>query len=429
MQKLQLDLEGPDPRRGLSGMAKGLVGSEILRIAAEIRTAVAAGQKIANFTVGDFLPREFPIPDRLRDGTLRALAAGETNYPPSDGVLRLREAVREFWRDRLQIEVPLQSVVIAGGSRPVIYATYRALIEPGDTVVYPVPSWNNNHYCHLVGAKGIALETDPEHGFLPTASSLRPLLKSARLIALNTPLNPAGTVLSPSEVVRICEAIVEENRRRDRSGGKPLYLLYDQVYWMLTFGSARHEIPVRAVPEVARYTVFVDGISKSFAATGVRVGWCIGPHAVIGAIRDILGHVGAWAPRAEQVATAELLRDQPAMDAYVRQHVGRLQERLDRLHEGFSRMAQAGLPVRDIPPQGAIYLSVKFDLIGKRGFRTNDEVRRYLLDEAGFAVVPFQAFGLSGENGWFRLSVGAVSVREIDEALPRVEAALRKAIA
>ena len=429
MQKLQLDLEGSDPRRGLSGMAKGLVGSEILRIAAEIRTAVTAGQKIANFTVGDFLPREFPIPDRLRDGTLRALAAGETNYPPSDGVLRLREAVREFWRDRLQIEVPLQSVVIAGGSRPVIYATYRALIEPGDTVVYPVPSWNNNHYCHLVGAKGIALETDPEHGFLPTASSLRPLLKSARLIALNTPLNPAGTVLSPSEVVRICEAIVEENRRRDRSGGKPLYLLYDQVYWMLTFGSARHEIPVRAVPEVARYTVFVDGISKSFAATGVRVGWCIGPHAVIGAIRDILGHVGAWAPRAEQVATAELLRDQPAMDAYVRQHVGRLQERLDRLHEGFSRMAQAGLPVRDIPPQGAIYLSVKFDLIGKRGFRTNDEVRRYLLDEAGFAVVPFQAFGLSGENGWFRLSVGAVSVREIDEALPRVEAALRKAIA
>ena len=429
MQKLQLDLDGPDPRRGLSGMAKGLIGSEILRIASEIRAAVTAGQKIANFTVGDFSPREFPIPDRLRDGVLRALAAGETNYPPSDGVLRLREAVREFWRDRLQIEAPLQSIVIAGGSRPVIYATYRALVEPGDTVVYPVPSWNNNHYCHLVGAKGIALETDPEHGFLPTASSLKPLLKSARLIALNTPLNPAGTVLSPDEVRRISEAVVEENRRRDRSGGKPLYVLYDQVYWMLTFGSARHEIPTRAVPEVARYMVFVDGISKSFAATGVRVGWCIGPTAVVAAIRDILGHVGAWAPRAEQVATAELLRDPAAMDAYVRQHVGRLQERLDRLHEGFSRMAQAGLPVRDIPPQGAIYLSVKFDLIGKRGFRTNDEVRRYLLDEAGFAAVPFQAFGLSGENGWFRLSVGAVSVRDIDEALPRVETALRKAIA
>jgi len=429
MEKLQLDLDGPDPRRGLSTMSRGLVGSEILRIAAEIRAAVTAGQKISNFTVGDFSSREFPIPDRLRDGTLKALAAGETNYPPSDGVLRLREAVREFWRDRLDLEIPLESVVIAGGSRPVIYATYRALIEPGDTVVYPVPSWNNNHYCHLVGAKGVPLETDPEHGFLPTAASLQPELRRARLIALNTPLNPAGTVLSPEEVGRIAEVVVAENRRRERSGEKPLYLLYDQVYWMLTFGSARHDTPVHAVPEAARYTIFVDGISKSFAATGVRVGWCIGPRAVIAAIKDILGHVGAWAPRAEQVATAELLRDAPAMDAYLREHKGRLQERLDRLHQGFTRMAKAGLPVRDIPPQGAIYLSVQFALIGKRGFRTNDQVRKYLLDEAGFAMVPFQAFGLSGENGWFRLSVGAVSVRDVDEALPRVEAALRKAVA
>jgi len=264
---------------------------------------------------------------------------------------------------------------------------------------------------------------------LPTAETLRPHLRDARLIALNTPLNPAGTVLSPDEVRRICEAVVEENRRRNRHSDKPLYLLYDQVYWMLTFGDARHELPVRAVPQVAPYTVFVDGISKSFAATGVRVGWCIGPRAVIAAIKDILGHVGAWAPRAEQVATAELLRDAPAMDAYLREHKGRLQARLDLLHAGFTRMAKAGLPVRDIPPQGAIYLSVQFDLIGRRGLRTNDQVRKYLLDEAGFAVVPFQAFGLQGENGWFRLSVGAVSIRDIEESLPRVEAALRKALA
>ncbi len=429
MKKLQLDLEGPDPRLGLSAMARGLVGSEILRIASEIRGAMSAGRKIANFTVGDFSSREFPIPDRLREGAARALGQGETNYPPSDGVLRLREAVREFCRDRLQIEVPLESVVIAGGSRPVIYGIYRAVVDPGDTVVYPVPSWNNNHYCHLVGAKGIALETSPEDGFLPTAASLQPHLEEARLIALNTPLNPAGTVLSPDEVGRISRAVVAENRRRQRSGGKPLYVLYDQVYWMLTFGSARHETPVHAVPEMAPYTLFVDGISKSFAATGLRVGWCIGPTAVIAAVRDILGHVGAWAPRPEQVATAELLRDPPAVDAFLREHKGRLQQRLDLLHEGFSRMAAAGLPVRDIPPQGAIYLSVQFDLIGKRGFRTNDQVRRYLLDEAGFAAVPFQAFGLGGENGWFRLSVGAVSPRDIEDALPRLEAALRKAVA
>ena len=428
MQKLELDLAGPDPRRGLSTLGKSLIGSEILRISGEIRALVLAGKRIFNFTVGDFSSKEFPIPERLRAGIQAALAAGETNYPPSDGVLRLREAVRDFWKQRLELEVPLESIVIAGGSRPIIYAAYRALVEPGDVVVYPVPSWNNNHYCHLVGARGVTVETQPEHGFLPTAASLQPHLREARLVSLCTPLNPAGTVLAVDEVRRIAQAIVDENRRREGTGEKPLYLLYDQVYWMLTFGGARHETPVHLVPEAARYTVFVDGISKAFAATGVRVGWGVGPRAVIAAMRDLLGHVGAWAPRAEQVATAELLRDPQATDAFLAVHKAGLQARLEALHAGFARMARAGLPVRDIAPQGAIYLSVQFDLVGKRGLKSNDEVRKYLLEEAGFAVVPFQAFGLHGENGWFRLSVGAVSVSDIEEALPRVEAALRKAV-
>jgi aspartate aminotransferase len=428
MDSPQIDLPGGDPRRGLCTMARGLIGSEILRIAAEIRAAQARGAKICNLTVGDFSPKEFPIPSSLREGVLRALAAGETNYPPSDGVLRLREAVREFYRTRLHLEVPLQGTVVAGGSRPVIFATYTALVEPGEVVVYPVPSWNNNHYCHLVGARGVPLATSAEEGFLPTAAALQPHLRAARLIALNTPLNPAGTVLREEEVGRIAEAVVAENRRRAGAGEKPLYLLYDQVYWTLTFGKARHETPVRLVPESAPYVIFVDGISKAFAATGLRVGWGVGPPAVIAAMRDFLGHVGAWAPRAEQVATAELLRDPASMDGYGREFRAQLQARLDKLHQGFSAMCAAGLPVRDISPQGAIYLSVQFDLMGRRGFGSNDDVRRYLLEEAGFAVVPFQAFGLEGETGWFRLSVGGVSVREIEEALPRVEAALRKAL-
>jgi aspartate aminotransferase len=427
METLQLDLPGGDPRLGLCTMARALIGSEILRIASEIRAAQGRGDRICNLTVGDFSPKEFPIPEALREAVLRALAAGETNYPPSDGVLRLRESVREFYRTRLHLDVPLEATVIAGGSRPVIFATYTAVVEPGDVVVYPVPSWNNNHYCHLVGARGVPLTTRAEEGFLPTAAALQPHLRAARLLALNTPLNPAGTVLREAELRRITEAVVAENRRRAKGGEKPLYLLYDQVYWMLTFGKARHDTPVHLVPESAPYVIFIDGISKAFAATGLRVGWGVGPPAVIAAMRDFLGHVGAWAPRAEQVATAEVLRDAATVDAYGREFRAQLEARLDRLHQGFSAMHAKGLPVRDISPQGAIYLSVQFDLIGRPGFRTNDDVRSYLLSEAGFAVVPFQAFGLEGETGWFRLSVGAVSLPDIDEALPRVEAALRKA--
>src|SRR5258708_5272141 len=127
MEKLQLDLNGPDPRRGLGTMARGLIGSEILKISGEIRAAQTAGVKIANFTVGDFSSAQFPIPDKLRDGTLRALSAGETNYPPSDGGLRLREAVRGLYRERLPLDLPPRAGGFAGGSGPNTLPTFTSL--------------------------------------------------------------------------------------------------------------------------------------------------------------------------------------------------------------------------------------------------------------------------------------------------------------
>jgi aspartate aminotransferase len=206
--------------------------------------------------------------------------------------------------------------------------------------------------------------------------------------------------------------------------------MWDQVYWMLTFGEARHHTPPELVPESAAYTIFVDGISKAFAATGLRVGWAVAPPHVAGPMRDILGHVGAWAPRAEQVAVAELLANVKAIAAFHETMIQGLRLRLNRLHDGFQALARAGLPVDCFPPQGAIYLSVRFDLIGRKlggvTLSTNEAIREALLSEAGFAVVPFQAFGLKEETGWMRLSVGAISPEAIDAGLARVRALLER---
>jgi len=227
-------------------------------------------------------------------------------------------------------------------------------------------------------------------------------------------------VMSREEVEAIGKLVVEENARRAGGGERPLYILWDQVYWMLTFGDNRHYAPPQLVPESARWTIFVDGISKAFAATGLRVGWVVAPPQVTARMRDILGHVGAWAPRAEQIATARFLGMRDEMDRFHEEMVRGLQLRLDLLYDGFERMRRDGLPVRAIAPQGAIYLSAQFELPG----RTNEQVRKLLLDEAGFAAVPFQAFGLKQESGWFRLSAGAVSPEEIEGGLERVRAAL-----
>jgi aspartate aminotransferase len=418
-----------DPERvdaGLSRLARGVVGSEILKIASQIRALKAQGAEICNLTVGDFDPAHFPIPEGLLRGVTQALAAGHTNYPPSDGVLALREAVARFYARGLDLQYPVESVLVTGGARPLLYGAYRTVLDPGDAVIYPVPSWNNNHYAYLTGSRAVELPVRADENFFPTADELRPFLVTARMLLLNSPLNPTGTVIDPEVLRRICELVVDENRRRERAGGdagKALWLCYDQVYWQLTFGNARHATPPEVCADVAPYTILLDAASKSFAATGLRVGWAVMPPAARQRMADILGHVGAWAPKAEQVAMAAFLDDEAAIAAYHATMRARVRERLDALAAGFHAMRAAGLPVEVIAPQGAIYLSVRFALPG----RTNEATRRLLLEKAGFAVVPFQAFGLAEDSGWFRISVGAVSMADIAASLPRVRDVLASA--
>jgi aspartate aminotransferase len=408
----------------LSALAHGLVGSEILKIAASVRALKAEGRTICDLTVGDFLPAEFRIPPELEAGIAAMLAAGQTNYPPSDGVMELRRAVQRFYADELDLSYPVESILIAGGSRPIIFAAYAAIVDPGEKVIYPTPSWNNNHYTYLMRGQAVELVVGPETNFLPTAEQLRPLIHDARMICICTPLNPTGTVMAREEVEAIANLVVEENRLRAENGARGLFILWDQVYWTLTFGENRHYSPPQLVPESAAWTIFVDGISKAFAATGLRVGWTVAPPYVTSRMRDILGHVGAWAPRAEQMAVANFLGQREAIEAFHETMIRELRTRLDLLCEGFEEMRGAGLPVFAIPPQGAIYLSARFDLIGTAGISTNEEIRRLLLDRAGFAVVPFQAFGLKKESGWMRLSVGAVSPDEIRAGMARVRETL-----
>lgn len=421
---------GPEAR-GISTMARSLVGSEILRIAGEVKAFAAQGNKILDLTVGDFSSKEFPIPQQLEDGIVKALKAGHSNYPPSSGVIECREAVRKMFEQRLGLSYPVSSVLIAGGARPMIAGIYYALCSPGDKVVYSLPSWNNNHYCTLVGARRIEVPTKAETQFFPRAEDLAPHLSDARLLCLNSPQNPTGTVIDRAALSKICELVLAENARRRTVQQAPLYLMYDQVYWMLTFGGVHHHTPVSLHPEMAAYTIFVDGISKAFASTGIRVGWAVGPTDVIERMSAILTHVGAWAPRPEQVATAELLNNAVAVDSYLAQMNRSLFTRLGKLSGAIEAVKAKGWSVDCISPQGAIYLSLKIDLRGKqtadgKTIRTDEETRKYLLEEAGIALVPFLCFGLTEDTGWFRASVGAVSLQDCDTFEKRLLGALEK---
>ncbi len=413
---------------GLSILARGVVGSEILKIAGEIRALVARGATVCNLTVGDFDPRFFPIPTELLEGTRQALAEGHTNYPPSDGMPALREAVVRYYARDLGLTYPVESVLVASGARPLLYGAYRTLLDPGDVALYPVPSWNNNHYAYLSGARGVPIAVDAGTNFFPTPEQIAPHLAEARTLLINSPANPTGTVIAKDALEAITRMVVEENRRRERTGARPLFFIFDQVYWPLTFEGSVHHTPVELVPEAAPYTLLLDAASKAFCATGMRVGWGLMPPAIRARMADILGHVGAWAPKAEQMAVARLLDQPDHIAEYQGPMKAAVRERLLALHRGFAALRAEGHPVETISPQGAIYLSARFDLRGARWkgtvLESNDAIRRMLLEETALGIVPFQAFGLKAETGWFRLSVGAVSMESIEALFPRLRRAL-----
>jgi aspartate aminotransferase len=401
-----------------------------VRLGADIKDKIKQGENIYNFTIGDFDSSIFPIPRKLEEEIIEAYKNKFTTYPPADGILPLRESVSKFIKEREGLDFNTNEILIAAGGRPLIYTLYRALVDKGDKVIYSVPSWNNNHYVHFTEGRHELIEATPENNFMPLAEDIKPHIQDAVLIALCSPLNPTGTVFKKEELEKICDMVLEENDRRSDEQ-KKLYVMYDQMYWMLTYGDTVHYNPVSLRPEMKNYTIFIDGISKAFAATGVRVGWALGPEHVLAKMKAINSHVGAWSPMAEEHATAKFLLMNDAVDEYLFNYKKELEERLQLIYEGFQQLKSEGFSVDACAPQAAIYLTIQLNLVSKTTnngdlLSTQSDVTSYILNEAKLAVVPFYAFGAPKDSDWYRLSVGTCKKEEIPAMLAQLREALEK---
>lgn len=204
------------------------------------------------------------------------------------------------------------------------------------------------------------------------------------------------------------------------------------MYWALTFADTKHYNPISVRPGMKEYTIFVDGISKVFAATGVRVGWSLGPAYIIAKMKAILSHIGAWSPMAEQKATAKYLLQKENIEKYLVHFKAEIEDRLRGIFDGFIKLKEEGFLVDAVAPQAAIYLAIKLDLAGKRTIGSGkvlekqSDVTDFLLAEAKLAVVPFYAFGAEKTSPWYRLSVGTCKKEEIPEMLEKLKEALSK---
>lgn len=414
----------------LSKLAETLIGSEIVKLGNAINERIRNGENIFNYTIGDFNPAIFPIPTQLQHNIIEAYKNHYTNYPPGDGLHELRQSVSTFLSEWENLHYDVSEILIASGGRPLIYTIFKTLVDAGDKVIYAAPSWNNNHYTHMNQGQHCVIECSPENNFMPTANDIAPHLKGATLLCLCSPQNPTGTTLRHDNLLKICELVINENAQRSNDE-KKLYVMFDQMYWTLTFGNTQHYNPVSLLPAMREYTIFVDGISKAFSATGVRVGWAMGPIEIINKMKALLSHIGAWAPMAEQKATAQFLLDKHNIQNYFLWFKAEIEIRLKKIYEGIISLKNKGFNVDAIAPQAAIYLTIKIDLVGKHTpqgvlLATQSDVTNYLLSDAKLAIVPFSAFGASANSPWYRVSVGVVKLDDIETVMYLLEQALSK---
>ena len=417
-------------KKVFSKLAETLISSEIVKLGGIIKEKIKAGEHIFNFTIGDFDSTQFPIPAVLKDEIKKAYDDGYTTYPTAEGEQDLRRAVSVFIEKHENLHYSESEILISNGGRPLIYSIFRTIVDKGDKVIYPVPSWNNNHYTHFNDGEHVLIEALRENNFMPTASQIAPHIKDATLLALCSPLNPTGTVFGKEELGAICDLVLAENESRTE-GQKKLYVLYDQIYWKLTFGNTEHHNPVSLRPAMKEYTIFVDGISKAFAATGVRVGWSMGPEELITKMKAINSHVGSWAPMAEQKAVAKFLMNESELEKYFIHFKSELFYRLKNLYDGFVQLKSEGFSVDAIEPQAAIYLTVQIDIVGRKTkegllLANQSDVTAYLLNEAKLAMVPFGIFGADRESSWYRISVGCSKKEEIEDVIDSLRKSLQK---
>ena len=378
--------------------------------AARVRELKAAGRAIIDLTVGE---PDFDTPDNVKDEAIRAIRDGETKYTPVNGTPRLRQAIRERMLRTSGVEYRDEQIAVGGGGKQVIYLTFTASLDEGDEVIIPSPYWVS--YPDMVAANDgtpVILTTRAENRHKVTPDELRATITPrTKWLVLNAPSNPTGVLYTRDELAALAAVLVEHPHVR---------VLTDEIYDEIVFTGERAVGLAEAAPEIRDRVLTVNGVSKSYAMTGWRLGYAVGDPAVIKAINLLQSQTSSCPSSITQAAAAEALAGD---QGFVASSVAVYRERRDRAVELLG--AVDGLS--PVVPDGAFYLFV--DCSGLIGRTTpagtvleNDQaVTLYLLDEAGVAVIQGSAYGA---DGCFRMSF-ATSLETIEAG----GAAVAKAVA
>jgi aspartate aminotransferase len=371
--------------------------SSTMKVAADADRLRREGVDVVDFGAGE---PDFPTPDNIKAAAVRAIEGNFTRYTPAGGTQELKQAVCERHTQDFGTDYKPAECVISVGGKHIIFGLTQALLNPGDEVIIPVPYWvTYNDVVAYCGAKSVFVPTSEAEGFVLTAKMIEPYLTpKTKLVIINSPSNPSGAVIDREEFERILHL----------THSRGIWLMTDECYCKFLYDSEPFSI---AANKQAKDTILVAGsLSKTYAMTGWRIGFGLGPSDVISAVNKLQSHSTSNPTSIAQKAAVEALRgDQSSVSAMLAEYARRREFVINRLRE---------IPgVTITPPRGAFYAYPNISCAyGRNGVGNSMQFAEKLLSEAHVAVVPGEAFGT---NDHIRISYAA-SMDELRRGLDRI---------
>ncbi|MEO9247590.1 pyridoxal phosphate-dependent aminotransferase [Citricoccus nitrophenolicus] len=395
----------PQPRSRVSQRIGAIAESATLAVDAKAKALKAAGRPVIGFGAGE---PDFPTPDYIVEAAVQAARDPQNHrYSPAAGLPELRQAIAEKTLRDSGLEIESQQVLVTNGGKQAVYNTFAALLDPGDEVIVPTPYWTTYpESIRLAGGVPVDVFAGPENGYKVTIEQLDAAVTDrTKVLSFVSPSNPTGAVYTPEETATI------GRWAHDRG----LWVVTDEIYEHLTYDGVPFTSIATAVPELADQVIILNGVAKTYAMTGWRVGWMAGPVDIIKAATNLQSHATSNVANVSQ--RAALAAVSGPLDA------------VDEMKTAFDRRRKAmvaglnAVPGFSCPtPAGAFYayVDVRGALGGER--RTSAELAGHILEEAEVAVVPGEAFGPSG---FLRLSY-ALGDDDLAEGIGRIQQLLSR---
>jgi aspartate aminotransferase len=375
----------------ISPMASAIQPSATMAAAAKARQMKAEGIQVFDFSLGE---PDFPTPDHICRAAIKAMADGHTHYTPANGIPELRAAIARQYQKIHGLRATADQVLVSNGAKHSLYNALAAVCGPGDEVIIPTPYWvSYSDLVQMTGAGSVLVPTTHESGFKMTPDQLRAsITPRTRLVMLNSPCNPTGAVYTRRELEALADVVLETN----------VAVLSDEIYERLVYGDAKATCFATLRPGLAERTITVSGVSKSYAMTGWRIGWSVGPAAIIKAMGNV---------QSQQTSNPSSISQYAALAA-----IEEDQECVERMRREFeARRELVCRRLKTIPgivcpvPSGAFYAFFSVAghfgrILGGKKITDSTGFCQAALETAQVNLVPGAAFGA---EGYARLSFAA----------------------